>query len=83
MAQVPPPGFARRSVCVVIQRYWRGYTGRLRGKLALELRNKRLRQVGFAPSRDSSAWPDPHRPRNVKPCQATQSIFFAITAPPL
>ncbi|MEW5313354.1 MAG: hypothetical protein WDW38_004927 [Sanguina aurantia] len=35
------------SVCVVIQRYWRGYTGRLRGKLALELRNKRLRQLYF------------------------------------
>jgi len=32
---------------VNIQRYWRGYLGRLRAKLALEIKNKRLRELFF------------------------------------
>ena len=36
-----------RAVVVTIQRYWRGYLGRLRARLAREGRDKRLREAFF------------------------------------
>ncbi|GAX75220.1 hypothetical protein CEUSTIGMA_g2664.t1 [Chlamydomonas eustigma] len=35
------------DVVVNIQRYWRGYLGRLRATLALEIKNKKLRELYF------------------------------------